>query len=95
MSDEIIMKQYDEAAVNKDAEIDDGSNDKIVKHLALYPKVAIAYVRLALFYQKNGMYEETSAILDKGIELVPDNEILLMMRKNAVIFKSSHPETHV
>ena len=62
---------------------------KITNALALEPTVAIAYVRFAIYYQSKGMREETEAALDKGLAVLPDDEILLMMRRD--IGKSEDP----
>lgn len=68
------------ARVPKKAGItDDNDSEAIV----IDPKHVIAYVNLALYYQKEGMIDETIAVLDKGLAAVPGNEILLMMRKDA------------
>ena len=55
---------------------------KNTQALALAPRVAIAYVRQAIFFLNEGMHEESAAVLDKGLAVVPHNETLLMMRRD-------------
>lgn len=56
---------------------------KLNKALALDPKFADTYARVAAIYQGEGMNDETMAVIDKGLAIVPNDEILLMMRQEA------------
>lgn len=59
------------------------------KAIDLNPALADAYVWLATIYQNEGMFDETVAILDKGLAAAPDDEILQRMRKDAKNYRDN------
>jgi|GEM_PF-1264951 len=69
--------------------------EELEKSLLLDPKLADAYVWLATIYQNEGMYDEALAILDKGIKEAPEDEVLLMMRKDAANYRENGGNAYV
>jgi len=63
--------------------------EELNKAVALNPKLADAYVWLANIYQNEGMYDEALATLDKGLAAAPDDEILILMRKDAENYRNT------
>ena len=83
MSEKKITGQH---AGNAEVEVPEKiqrTRDRIDKALTLDPRLTDAYVRLASIYQGEGMHDETMAVLDEGLAMMPNDEILLMMRRGA------------
>lgn len=75
-----------ESALSKNGE---GGKGKLPMSLALAPEHAVAYVRFAIFYQSQGMFDEIIPVLEKGLAVAPGDEVLLMMRKDAENFRTN------
>ncbi|MFA6448983.1 MAG: hypothetical protein WCX65_05940 [bacterium] len=83
MSDKKDKGERLDKPADQSSEKRDNAKDKTTKSLALAPKVALAYVQHALFFQNEGMSDETFEIIEKGLAVAPDDKILLLMRQDA------------
>ena len=69
--------------------------EELDKSLALDPKLADAYVWLATIYQNEGLYEKTVEILDIGLAALPNDEVLIMMRKDAQNYRDNGGNAYI
>jgi tetratricopeptide (TPR) repeat protein len=69
--------------------------EELEKSLSLDPKLADAYVWLATIYQNEGMYDEALEILDKGLAVAKEDEVLIAMRKDAANYRENGGNSYV
>ena len=72
-----ILAEYEDQASTLYARRNEAQRQRLNKQLAADPENAYVRNRLGILYTRGGQYQEANALYEKGLELTPNNALLL------------------